>query len=139
MQRVRLVLELAVPTSLCSVINISVEILNLRFISKFSPDNEKILDGVGMGNMTQNLLALSIILGFNSTIDTLVSQAAGAGNKQLCGLYLNRGRFIMTMLFIPIIFIICNTGNILKAVGQDEEVAEYAQRYVMAFLPGLYI
>ena len=95
--------------------------------------------GVGLGNMTQNLLGLSIILGFNSTIDTLVSQAAGAGDKKLCGVILNRGRFVMSILFIPIIVIMLNAKNILVAVNMDPKVASYAQQYVLAFLPGLYI
>ena len=60
------------------MINILVEVINIKYIGRYSTD-EDIVGGVGMGNMTQNLLGLSIILGLNSTIDTLVSQAAGAG------------------------------------------------------------
>ena len=36
--------------------------------------------GVGMGNMSINLIGLSVIFGFNSALDTLISQAAGKGN-----------------------------------------------------------
>ena len=50
-----------------------------------------------------NLMGMSLILGCNSALDTLVSQAAGAGNLKLCGVYLNRARFIMSVMFIPII------------------------------------
>jgi len=35
-------------------------------------------------------------------MDTLISQAAGAGNLELCGVYLNRGRYVMTIFFIPL-------------------------------------
>ena len=35
--------------------------------------------GVGLGNTTQNLIALSVVYGLNSTIETLSSQAWGAG------------------------------------------------------------
>ena len=92
-----------------------------------------------MGNMTQNLLGLSIILGFNSTLDTLVSQAAGAGNHELCGVYLNRGRFILAILCVPIVITLLHTENILLLLKQDPQVAKYAQTYVKAFLPGLVI
>mgnify|MGYP002633858548 FL=1 len=116
--RLTLILSLAIPTSLCSIINILVEVINLKYISYLN--NDKMVGGVGLGNMTQNLLGLSIILGFNSTIDTLVSQAAGLGDKKLCGVILNRGRFVLTVLFIPIIVILLNTKNILLAVKMDE-------------------
>ena len=62
-------------------------IMNLSFIGHLN-DPAK-LSGVGLGNMTNNLCALSIIMGFNSALDTLVSQAAGAGNIELSGVYLN--------------------------------------------------
>ena len=84
------------------------------------------LAGVGMGNMTQNLCGLSIILGFNSSIDTLVSRSAGAGDLKMCGVYLNRGRFVMTVIFVPIVFIIMNTESLLISIGQDPVVSKHA-------------
>ena len=71
--------------------------------------------GVGMGNMTQNLCALSWVFGFNSAMDTLISQAVGGKNYELCGVYLNRGRFLMTLMFIPITILLMNSEKILVA------------------------
>ena len=48
------------------------------FINNISSPSPAINAAVGLGNMTQNLIALSIILGFNSTLDTLLSPAYGA-------------------------------------------------------------
>ena len=45
----------------------------------------------------------------------------------------------MTLLFVPIIAILVNTESILVALGQDAQVAKYAQTYVLTYLPGLYI
>jgi MATE family multidrug resistance protein len=77
---------------------------NLIFIGHLN--QPAILAGVGMGNTLVNLCGLSILLGFNSALDTLISQAAGAGNKELCGVYLNRGRFILIMLYIPLFILL---------------------------------
>ena len=55
-----------------------------------------------MGNMIQNMIGLSIVIGLNGALETLVSQAYGAGNLQLCGTYLNRGLMIVVVCFIPI-------------------------------------
>ena len=72
---------------------------------------------VGLGNMTQNLVGLSIILGFNSTLDTLLSPAYGAKDFRLCGLYRSRGIVVVHLLFIPIALILFQTKNILILCG----------------------
>ena len=77
-ERVYLILSLVIPTSLSQIVNIMVEVMNLKFVGELN--DPAMFAGVGMGNMTQNLCALSIILGFNSALDTLVSQSAGAGD-----------------------------------------------------------
>lgn len=46
----------------------------------------------------------------------------------MCGVYLNRGRLILTLFLIPLAFIPLNFGeSILIAVGQDPEVAKMTQ------------
>ena len=80
---------------------------------------EAMIAGAGLGNATQNLLCLSIIYGLNQTVETLVSQAWGAGERELCGVYLNRGRFIMSLSFIPIMFFLVHIKDILIYLGQS--------------------
>lgn len=62
--------------------------------------------GVGMGAVCINFLGWTVLLGLNSALDTLVSQSAGSANLELCGVYLNRGRFVMTLFFVPLAFFI---------------------------------
>ena len=45
----------------------------------------------------------------------------------------------MTLLFVPIAVVLMHAKEILIFLGQNEEVASYAQQYVLAYLPGLYI
>ena len=92
LQRSRIILKLVIPATLQCISNMMVEILNLIFIGSLNENfddidqsllsNEELqkmkryqamIAGVGMGNMTQNLCALSWVLGFNSAMDTLVS------------------------------------------------------------------
>jgi Na+-driven multidrug efflux pump len=67
----------------------------------------------------------SILLGMNAALDTLVSQAAGAGQLEKCGVFLNRGRFIMTVAFIPLALLTFKIESIMVQLGQDKEVAKY--------------
>ena len=87
--------------------------------------------------MTINLCGLSIIFGFNSAIESLVSRAVGANQFENCGILLNRGRLVVLFAFIPIIIILFNSQSILVAFGQNLEVAQYAQKYVICYIPGL--
>ena len=73
--------------------------------------------GVGMGNMTINMIGLSVIIGFNSALDTLISQGAGAGKLELCGVFRNRGMFFVCILFIPISITLLYSKEILVAIG----------------------
>ena len=53
----------------------------------------------------------------NSVIETLGSQAYGAGNKELCGVYLNRGRFMQCCLFVPIVLLMPNVHLLYAKLG----------------------
>jgi MATE family multidrug resistance protein len=64
-----------------------------------------LLSAVGIGNVVLNSIGTSFIFGLNSGLETLVSQAFGAKNFKLCGIYLQRGRIALIILMVPIFFI----------------------------------
>jgi multidrug resistance protein, MATE family len=98
-----------------------------------------LLAAVGMGNIAINMLGVSVFFGFNGALDTLLSQAIGAGDIQKCGVYLNRARLVNTFLFGLVFILFCFSGKILKAVGQDPEVADYAYQYIMSYSFGIFL
>ena len=97
------------------------ELINLIFIGHYG--DEAMVAGVGMGNMILNILGLSIMFGLNAALETLVSQAAGSGNYELCGVYLNRSRFVILVFYIPVSIILLYAEPILIALDQDKKVA----------------
>lgn len=115
------ILHLAIPAILNNVVRMLMEVINLSMIGHLN--NPAMVAGVGMGNMTINMLGLSIIVGFNSALDTLISQSAGAGKLELCGVFRNRGMFFVCLLLIPITCILLHSYDILVAIGQHPEVA----------------
>ena len=46
-------------------------LINLIFIGQYG--DEAMIAGVGMGNMINNILCLSIIMGMNGAVETLIS------------------------------------------------------------------
>ena len=57
---------------------------------------------------------------------------------KMCGVFLNRARFVMTLIFIPLLIILLNTELIFVAVGFDPEASHYAQVYILLFIPSIY-
>ena len=80
-------------------------------------NSPSIMAGIGLGNMTMNLFAIAFIDSMNQVIELLVSQAYGNGNKELCGVYLNRGRFMQILLFCPLAYVIMNISHFYIKLG----------------------
>ena len=72
------------------------------------------------------MLGLSFFIGLNGALETLCSQACGNGELRLCGIYLNRGRFVICMSTIPIVCALSQSELILVSIGQDADTAKYA-------------
>lgn len=84
------------------------------------------MSGVGLGDNALIFFGQACLMGMNNAIETLVAQAAGAGNLKLAGVYLNRGRFLLTVSYIPIVVLLLNVENILVKIGQDPKASAYA-------------
>lgn len=110
--------------------------MNTAFIGHVG-DSAK-LAGVGLGTLYVNIFCQSIILGLNGAVATLVSQAYGGGNIRKCGIYLNRGRFIAILAFIPITLALLLCEDFLVAIGMDPKASEYAGLYTYLLIPAMF-
>ena len=100
LQLVKEIIWIAFPAFIAFLTHILVEIINLIFVGHLG--KAALMAGVGIGNMYINIVAHSVSVGLNNGLSTYVSQCNGQGNLRLCGIYLNRGRFIALMAQIPI-------------------------------------
>jgi Na+-driven multidrug efflux pump len=93
----------------------------------------------GIGNLIQNVIFSGPMAGCNSGVENLVPQAKGIGNLKLAGIYLNKGRVIITVLGIVLyIFCIFSIETLLLFLQQDPEVCKMTQEYIIYFAPSLY-
>ena len=67
--------------------------------------------GVGMGNCINSLVGISILVGLNGALETLVSQGFGSGDLDICAVYLNRARFILLVSFVFVFIILSNFSS----------------------------
>jgi len=82
-----------------------------------------------MGNMLINILAFAIMQGLNGALESLISQAFGASNiagnkesykvemREKCGKLFNKGRFVVSVIMVPIIIIFSLSDKILIGLG----------------------
>jgi MATE family multidrug resistance protein len=97
------------------------------------------LAAVGLANMFINITTLSVIIGINSTLNTLVSQSFGLQNYKLCGVYFNRARIIMTLVLVPLSILLLNTERVFDLMGFDREASYYSLMYIYMLIPALWV
>lgn len=115
------VVALAAPCIVCSYLTMGQELINLIFIGHYG--DEAMVAGVGMANMIINIMGLSTMFGLNSALETLVSHSVGCRKYALCGIYLNRSRFIILAFSVPVVIMLLHAEPILIALKQDKKVA----------------
>lgn len=124
-----------------------VQLINVYFIGQ--TNDATLIAGFGMGNMLINVLAFAVMQGLNGALESLVSVSYGASQtgsdpeyqremRRMCGLLHNRGRFVVTLVMVPLIIIYSLSDRILVGIGQDKEVAHVACIYVVIMLPGVW-
>ena len=73
-----------------------------------------------------------------SALETLCGQAYGAGQVQLLGVYLQRSWIILLVSCIILLPIYIFATPILKALGQEDEIADLAGQFTLETIPQLF-
>ncbi|RLN89731.1 hypothetical protein BBJ28_00014867 [Nothophytophthora sp. Chile5] len=94
-----------------------------------SPDTKRYVAAATLSTMFTNVSALSIGFGLTSALDTLCSQAYGAGKLDKLGLYLQAALIVVGACLIPVFLMNWHAGYFLTLFGQDPEVARLAGEF----------
>lgn len=119
------VLQFAGPLSIALMLGLLNDVTNVVMLGQSSLD-PAVLAAVGLGNLMQNTLGLSMMIGLTGAFDTFVSQAHGAGEHDKCVLVLQRGRVIITAQLLWIYPLIYFSEEILLALRLPADVAKHA-------------
>ncbi|CAA0837066.1 MATE efflux family protein [Striga hermonthica] len=82
--------------------------------------------------------ANSILLGMNSGLGTLCGQAYGAKQYHMLGIYLQQSWIVLTAATFLLSPLFIFTVPILRALGQDEHIAEVAGNVALWFIPVIF-
>lgn len=121
----REILIIGVPAIISMFSALFIETINSAYIGHLG--SEAAMAGVGMANMYMNITCLSLLFGINMTLNTVVAQAFGFGDLRMCGVYMNRARIIVTIVFIILVLLLLQTQRLFDIVGFDPEASYYSQ------------
>lgn len=93
-------IKLALPSILTNVLAFVSNIVIIVFAGQL--DDPIYVAAIGLSLSFNVVMISSLMIGLNAAQETLTSQAFGAKNLQLCGLYLNRGMLILICFYVPI-------------------------------------
>ena len=94
------------------------------------------LAAASLASMTANITGLAIYEGLATSLDTLTSQAFGAGRKQLVGLHVQRMIALSLLVTIPIGAIWMCSPWILARLVPEQKVAYLAGDFLRFYLIG---
>ena len=95
------------------------------------------LASLSLGNLTYNLLGLTLLMAPMLALETYASQAWGAKRYADVGLNVQRAILVALLLLVPAAVAWLYAEPILRQLGQPEEVARLAARFLRGMLPVL--
>ncbi|XWS63716.1 hypothetical protein CRYUN_Cryun06bG0125600 [Craigia yunnanensis] len=96
------------------------------------------LAAVSIENSVIAGFSFGVMLGMGSALETLCGQAFGAGQIDMLGVYMQRSWIILNSTALILLFLYIFAEQILKLIGQTEEISEAAGIFAMWMIPQLF-
>lgn len=126
---------IAVPAIVSNFFGFTMAVTNTVFAGHLGDSDS--MAGVGIGATYLNIAVISFMLGFNSTLNTLLPQAKGFGDYHLCGVYLNRGVIVLSAALVPLGIFLTFSYPVFRLIGLEHGAAALGQTYINYSLPGM--
>jgi len=130
--------SLSIPVVATYLLEMLPGIVSIILVGHYHHDKtEEYIDGTALAVAFMNLTAMSIGIGLATAMDTLCSQAYGAGQMDRMGTYLQTGLQVLAVFCLGIAIAFYYATDVLIALGQPVEVSQLAGEAVWALLPGV--
>ena len=124
---------LFIPIAVGFVLSNLMGFTSLVFCGHYPKDTALVLDGAGLGSSVINITGYLVMFGMGAAMDTLASQAYGAGSYKKVGVYLQRGILIQALGLLVVLAIWANLESILSLLHQPPCVVRYTVMYIHGF------
>ena len=136
LEEILYLLALALPASIESFSDgMNIKLGNV-FIGRASSNNIALmLSALFIGQTVNSLIAYTVAEGFGAYVNILCSQAYGAKQYKLVGLYFYRALFMAALTCFPVFTVFISVRPIVYFLFQDWELAQYtgSYTYVLCF------
>ncbi|KAF0775166.1 hypothetical protein AaE_001136 [Aphanomyces astaci] len=141
MDELKVVTRLIVPVVFTLLNEYLPAVTNIILVGHLnSPETKEHVAATAISSMLFNITSMSVGLGLATAMDTLCTQALGAGNAKKFGAYLQGGMLAMALVLVPVFVVNWYSGWILKSLHQDATISAMAgtfTRYSTVGLPFL--
>lgn len=127
----RTLFDLSAPIAATQLGMMSMGVIDTMMVARIGASELAAVAIAGTWAWSSGSLAQGVVHG----MDPLVSQAHGAGDGEAAALAFQRGLLIAAAVSIPLIVLWLATETAFGWLGQDPQVSELAQAYMLARLP----
>ncbi|PWA80802.1 Multi antimicrobial extrusion protein [Artemisia annua] len=136
LEEIKAIGKISGPTAITGLLLYSRAMISMLFLGYLG---ELELAGGSLSIGFANITGYSIISGLAMGMEPICGQAYGAKQMKLLGLTLQRTVLLLLSTSFPISFIWLNMKTILLWCGQDEEISEVAQTFIVSAIPDLFV
>ncbi len=126
--------RIALPVTAGSLCWNVLSLVNLVFVGHMG-ENE--LAAAAMAILFCNITGNALLVGFVTSLETLASQAYGAGNLKRVGLLAQSVMLASTPIIVAIAILWLNAESLLAACGISDKIASLAAPYINIMIPSL--
>ncbi|PIA49627.1 hypothetical protein AQUCO_01300419v1 [Aquilegia coerulea] len=126
--------NIALPMILTGLLLYSRSMVSMLFLGRLG---ELSLAGGALAMGFANITGYSILSGLAMGMEPICGQAFGAKKHTLLGLAMQRTILLLLCISIPIALLWINMKKILIICGQEDDIAQEAQSFIMYCLPDL--
>ncbi|KAF0692564.1 Aste57867_16376 [Aphanomyces stellatus] len=142
LEEVTSLVHLAAPIIFTLVMEFIPNITNIILVGHLPvSDVKSLVDAAAIATVFAQITALPVGFGMATALDTLCTQAYGAGHVKKFGILLQSALLGMALTLIPVVIVNWFTADILVLLGQDPSLAALAGRYIrvrMLSFPALF-
>ncbi|KAK2653946.1 hypothetical protein Ddye_013802 [Dipteronia dyeriana] len=95
------------------------------------------LYAVSIATSIVDTFSFGFLLDMGSALETLCRQAFGARKVHMLGVYLQRSWVILPVSCVILLPVYCVATPILKLLGQEDDIAELAEKIAILLIPQL--
>ena len=135
LQEAKSIAKLSLPMILTGLLLYSRSMISMLFLGRLN--DLSALSGGSLALGFANITGYSLLSGLSIGMEPICVQAFGAKRFKLLGLALQRTTLLLLLCSLPVSILWLNIKKILLFFGQDEEISNQAEIFILFSLPDL--